>query len=131
MPAHSNLKSYYGLSYFLGPEYSNAQSIQLSFVMVSLIVNIMSLKSLKTLLLILLSSGVFHPKLFHKNMLPIIPGLLLVLGSVSPQMHNPINQYWLPILPFLIIGALSTKTPSILLPKRISYFIYSLFILFP
>lgn len=105
MPTNSNLPAYYGLSYFVGPELIGGTSF-LNFIH-AVISNIFSLKSLTILAIALLASGVIHPKAIHLSMLPATPGMLMIIGSLSPQIHSPLNQYLLPVMPFLTIGAMS------------------------
>jgi uncharacterized membrane protein len=103
MPANTNMASYYGLTFYFGPNASTDLS-PVSLV-IQLAHNFFSLTTLKTLLhLIFLTCAVFflRPSVVW---LAALPGLGLILLSSSSQLHHPANHYLIPVLPFLFVPA--------------------------
>ena len=117
MPAHTVMPHYYGLKYYRNPDVTGDGVLD---IVQAMFANLTSLRSLKTLGLIIALSG-FIPFLdLNSALLAAIPALALILTTSHPPVHNPSNQYLIPALPFLWasgLNALQSKRIERILPN--------------
>ena len=118
MPAHSQLPSYYGLSYYIDIPAGAPPPDGWSLATAALH-NLFSERSAATLLcLACMTCGL--PFLgWHRCWIAALPGLLLILASRSAIVHHPANHYLLCVLPFLFGATLANlKKLDAWWPKR-------------
>ena len=102
MPKNTSLPSYYALRYFANPSVEITGKITL---LQAMIYNVFSLQSLKTLFLIILSTGVLSVAMPTRAVFPGLVGIGFVLISSHSLVHILGNHYMLLSLPFLWVGA--------------------------
>lgn len=104
MPAHSVLPNYYGMRYFVDP---SAAGSGVGTIVHSLIGNVFSLTSIKTILLTIAAPLLFLPFIFcNIATVAALPTIAMILCTRSFQ-HVIENHYLLPALPLLWLSAVT------------------------
>lgn len=103
MPVHSIMPKYYGLRYYV-PVSQEFPSSFWDWILL-LIGNLFSIRSLWTIFNGILLPLAFVPLLGSGLLLlAALPGVLMILAAIHPNIHDPGNQYLLLSLPFLWVA---------------------------
>ncbi len=106
MPQHSNMQSYYGLSFYLRAPVTSESVVTLQGLLAACAENFFSLRTLTTLATLILLTCAFPLLKPSWVWVAAVPGLFLILLARDGQVHHPANHYLIPVLPFLMVPAM-------------------------
>ena len=101
MPGHSNGVNYFYQSFYFPNGFENY--LDAFFILLS---NLFSLRSIKTISLLIFATGFIPFIKFRISSLGAIPGMAVILLSHSGQIHHIGNHYLIPVLPFLLVAGI-------------------------